>query len=281
MNAGSVVYSSLFGGRIIYPDNTPPWIAPAIESKEDIPAVIKRARDAEITELGIVPRWLKWRQRILDEYGVNVTMGYSFHGPATMSAMLCGTTRFLYFLYDYPDFMRDLYRAIEEVGIRFMREMRLITGLPMRGMGVYDDDSALLSPGLFEEFEYPVLERWYREFSPSPGDRRYLHSDGDMTHLLGYLNRLGVNHVNLGPAVDIARIREKMPKTVIHGHIPPFLLRNGEPEEIVERVREDFRKVGHDGGVVVDTAGSINDGTPFENIRALMFAVENFCRFDS
>ncbi len=281
INAGSVIYSSLFGGRVIYPPHTPPWIAPVIESEDDILPLIRRMENADVTKLGITPRWLEWREQLHEEYGVRVAMGSAFHGPATMSAMLCGTTRFLYLLHDYPDLMKELYRCIQEVGMRFMKQMRRITGLPMRGVAIYDDDSALLSPALFAEFEYPIFEAWYREFCPDAGAYRFLHSDGNMTHLLGYLNQLGINQVNLGPAMDIAYIRQMMPRTVIYGHIPPFLVRNGTPQEIVARVKEDFRKVGHDGGVVVDTAGSLNDHTPFENLRALMYAVENFCRFDN
>jgi len=280
INAGSVTFASLFGGEVVYPDNAPPWIRPVIHHQDDIRAAIRRVDGADLRTLGIMPWWLEWRQRILDEYGVDMTTGYSFHGPATMSAMLCGTTRFLYLVYDYPELMRELYRAIEETGLRFMREMREFMGLSMRGMGVYDDDSALLSPKLFAEYEYPVLERWYAAFCPDPADRRYFHSDGDMSHLLDLLRQLGVSHVNLGPQVDLLRIRERMPRTVIHGHIPPFLVRNGNPDEIAALIARQFRQVGHDGGMVVETAGSLNEGTPLENMRAMMVAVDRHCRFD-
>ena len=280
INAGSVTFASLFGGEVVYPDNAPPWIRPVIQHKEDILSAVRRVEGADLRTLGIMPWWLEWRQRILDEHGVNITTGSAFHGPATMSAMLCGTTRFLYFVYDYPDLMKSLYRAIEELGLRFMREMRQFMGLSMRGMAVYDDDSALLSPRLFAEYEYPVLERWYAAFCPDPEDRRFLHSDGDMSHLLDLLRQLGVSHVNLGPQVDLLRIRERMPGTVIHGHIPPFLVRNGTPDEIVALIARQFRLVGYDGGMVIETAGSLNEGTPLQNLRAMMYAVERHCRFD-
>ncbi len=280
INAGSVIYASLFGGEVVYPDNAPPWIRPVVQHKEDILAAIRRVEGADPQTLGIMPWWLEWRQRILDEYGVDSRIGYSFHGPATMSAMLCGTTRFLYFIYDYPELMQELYRAIEEMGLRFMREMRQLTGMSMRGMGVYDDDSALLSPRLFAEYEHPVLERWYKAFSPGPDDERYFHSDGDMSHLLDPLRELGVSSVNLGPQVDLLRIREHMPRTVIHGHIPPFLVRNGTPDEIAALIARQFTLVGYDGGMVITTAGSLNEGTPMENLRAMMYATDRYCRFD-
>jgi uroporphyrinogen-III decarboxylase len=280
INVGSVTYASLFGGKVVYPDNAPPWIEPVIESKEDILATVRRMEDAELTELGIMPRWLEWRQRILERYGVHLGHGSGFHGPATMSAMLCGTTRFLYFIQDYPDLMKTLYETIAEVGVRFMSKMRELTGLQGAGAALYDDDSALLSPGLFAEYEFPVLARWYKEFAPEARDRRYFHSDGDMSHHLERLNALGITNVNLGPAVDLEQIREQMPDTVIHGHWPPLLWRNGTPEEVIERIKGDFSKVGRDGGMVVAPAGSINEGTPFENIRAAMFAVQTYCRLD-
>jgi len=81
--------------------------------------------------------------------------------------------------------------------------------------------------------------------------------------------------------VDAALIREKMPDAFIDGQMPPFLLRNGSPEEIKLRVREDFEKAGKTGGLNVTTAGSLAAGTGVGRMRWLMQAVQDYCRYDS
>ena len=58
------------------------------------------------------------------------------------------------------------------------------------------------------------------------------HSDSAMGHLLDQQYELGIRAVNYGGEVDVALIREKMPDAYIQGHMPPFLLRNGSPDEI-------------------------------------------------
>ena len=92
-------------------------------------------------------------------------------------------------------------------------------------------------------------------------------------------DELGIRVVNYGPEVDAGLIRAKMPDAYIHGHVPPFLLRNGGPEEIRQRVIDDFRKAGESGGLRVTTAGSLAAGTGVGRMRWLMWVVQNECRY--
>jgi hypothetical protein len=61
--------------------------------------------------------------------------------------------------------------------------------------------------------------------------------------------------------------------------MPPLLLRNGSPEEIRQRVLNDFRKAGATGGLNVTTAGSLAAGTGVGRMRWLMWVVQNECRY--
>jgi uroporphyrinogen decarboxylase len=101
-----------------------------------------------------------------------------------------------------------------------------------------------------------------------------------MGHLLTFQNNLGIREVNYGPEVDVALIREKMPDAMINGHLPPFLLRNGSPEEIKDRLVEDFHKAGQTGGLTITTAGSLAAGTGVGRMRWMMQIVQDHCRYD-
>jgi uroporphyrinogen decarboxylase len=109
---------------------------------------------------------------------------------------------------------------------------------------------------------------------------RYQHSDSAMGHLLDQQYELGIRYVNYGPEVDAGLIRRKMPETMIYGHLPPLLLRNGSPEDIRQRVKDDFAKAGATGGLEVTTAGSLAAGTGVGRMRWLMKAVQEDCRYD-
>jgi uroporphyrinogen decarboxylase len=72
-----------------------------------------------------------------------------------------------------------------------------------------------------------------------------------------------------------------MPDALIHGQLPPFLLRNGSPEEIKTRIIKDFQKAGETGGLTVTTAGSLAAGTGVGRMRWMMQVVQDFCRYDT
>jgi hypothetical protein len=101
-----------------------------------------------------------------------------------------------------------------------------------------------------------------------------------MGHLLDQQYELGIRVVNYGPEVDVGLIREQMPHAYILGHLPPFLLRNGNPEEIRKRVIDDFAGAGASGGLEVTTAGSLAAGTGVGRMRWLMQVVQEECRYD-
>jgi len=280
IDLGSPMYASLFGGRVVFPETAPPWIEPVIhDPRRDIPPLIDRMDKVDLLEQGLMPTWLERRERILQEYGVTINRGTGCHGSATMGAMLCGTTRFALFLYDYPDLMHTLMDCIARTMIRFMEICRKTFGLSMRGCAIYNDDAALLSPKMYAEFGFPVEKAIYDRFCPDPEDDRYLHADSAMTHLLPALNELCIHRVNLGPTVDPLDIRREMPNTVVCGQVPPFVVRNGTPEEVVAAARKDIEAVGADGGLVLTTAGSVNEGTPIINLLALMYATHQYGRY--
>jgi hypothetical protein len=61
--------------------------------------------------------------------------------------------------------------------------------------------------------------------------------------------------------------------------MPPFLLRNGAPQAIRQRVHSDFEKAGLEGGLVITTAGSLAAGTGLGRMRWMMQCVQVECRY--
>ena len=183
-------------------------------------------------------------------------------------------------MYDYPELMQRFSAILAEKMVALNRILRAFSGNAQPGWWITDDNCALFNRALYREFCYPVLERVLAALAPGAA-RRYQHSDSAMGHLLDYQYELGIREVNYGPTVDAGLIRAKMPDALIHGHLPPLLLRNGSPAAIRERIVADFVKAGQSGGLNVTTAGSLAAGTGVGRMRWFMWVVQEQCRYDA
>ncbi len=201
-------------------------------------------------------------------------------GPATMATSVLGTMNSLYWLIDNPADMHRFFDVLADVIIRYHRILEVDQGVVYRGYYWLDDNCALYSPELYEEFCYPVVKKVIDAFAPGPADTRYHHSDSEMRHLLPILARYNLDAVNLGPKIPAGLIRRHLPHTLICGQIAPNTLRDEDLDAVCAEVKRDFAAVGADGGLEVTTSGSISAGTPLESIRGFMWAVQEFCRYD-
>ncbi|MEJ2108291.1 MAG: uroporphyrinogen decarboxylase family protein [Acidiferrobacteraceae bacterium] len=203
-------------------------------------------------------------------------LGTGSRGPATIMTSVIEPTTLLLWLYDHPDLMARFRDILAEKMVEFNQILRAFSENDEPGWWITDDNCALFSPKLYRKYCFPVLEKVLNALAPGDA-RRYQHSDSAMGHLLDQQYELGIRVVNYGPEVDVGLIREKMPDAYIHGQMPPFLLRNGSPEEIRQRVIDDYKKAGASGGLQVTTAGSLAAGTGVGRMRWLMWVVQNEC----
>ncbi len=281
VDSSSLLHGSVYGMTIEYPAESTPWLNHIIHGPEDIKQLISAMEKADLSQVGLVPWYIgsyralnrPYRWRILHD-------STSVHGPGTILGFLFGINDMMLAMHDHPDLVRSLLATIAEVTVRYSRTIRALTGAPMTGVGVFDDVGGLVSPGYFRRFFMPVYEKIYGELAPDPEDDRFLHNDARVGHLLDFFHDLGVNGINPDPETDPAVIRHKLPGAIIYGCIPPLLLKDGAPEQIAHAARRSIELVGEGGGLVLTTAGSINLGTPYANLRALGEAAERYGRYE-
>lgn len=207
-------------------------------------------------------------------------LGDGSRGPATIITSVLHPETAILWMYDYPDLMGRFRDLLGAKMVAFNRLLRAFSGSTQAGWWITDDNCALFNPALYREYCCPVLEQVLGALAPGAA-RRYQHSDSAMGHLLDQQRALGINEVNYGPTVDAALIRRKMPHALIDGCLPPFLLRNGSPQAIRERIVSDFEKAGASGGLNVTTAGSLAAGTGVGRMRWFMLMVQEDCRYGS
>lgn len=270
----------VFGSVIVLTEGGTPWLEPGVETPEELDRLLDRVEARDLREYLVTEEWVDGRKQFQEKYGIEPKAGGGSRGPATIGTSVCGTQNYLMWLMDAPRTMARFTDLLATKLIEFNKILAEATNHTIRGYGWADDNCCLLSPSLYREFCYPVLERVFNEFAPNPEDNRFQHSDSAMGHLMPMLNELGLKGANFGPTVHPSDIRTAMPNTLIHGQVAPMTLRNGTPEEIIEAIRRDFDAVGGDGGLVLTTAGSVAAGTSLENLQIYMWAVDEYCRYD-
>jgi uroporphyrinogen decarboxylase len=270
---------NLFGSKFAYHEGSTPWLMEATDDPTMFAHILDLVAATDLEEWSLPHEYLtEWEER--RQSGKRLPkLGTGSRGPATILTAVLGAERAVFWMIDHPDLMRRFRDLLAEKMVAFNTVLRVFSGNESPGWWITDDNCCLLSPDLYREFCSPVLHTVLEALAPGEA-RRHQHSDSAMGHLLDQQYELGIRSVNYGPEVDVALIREKMPDARINGHLPPFLLRNGEPSEIENRIVKDFEKAGASGGLNVTTAGSLAAGTGVGRMRWFMKVVQERCRYD-
>ena len=271
---------NLFGSEFRYEERGTPWLQPATSDPEEFALILDRAEAVEMGDWALPEPFLKeWGRRKADGKPMPL-LGAGSRGPATIMTSVLSAEDVFFWMEDHPALMRRFRELLAVKMIEFNRVLRQFSGNDHASWWITDDNCALFNRELYREYCYPVLEAVMEALAPGDAPR-YQHSDSSMEHLLDYQYALGIRSVNYGPEIDVRNIRRKMPGAMIHGHMPPFLLRNAGPEEIRLRIISDFEKVGEGGGFTVATAGSLAAGTGVGRMRWLMRCTQKYCRYKS
>ena len=291
VDQGVVTNASLFGGKVRYPANATPTLEPVVGEPKDVADLERRIdalSDDALLEAGELQsaRW-RWLRRLELERGVPARSpaGRGTKGVATVCGQLCGVTAFLTWLVTDPREAAALTALVGRTFARYIASCRAHDGLEgADGLGFASDLSGLMSPELYGRFCAPHESSLYERFAPA--GQRYYHADSNMGRHVPALRAIGVNAVNIGPMVSTADILEAAPDMVVHGQVPPTqVLWQGSPDLVVDAVRRDVRDMmtasAGPSQLVVTTAGSVNPGTPLENIKALYWAAMEYGRIGS
>ena len=275
-----VRFEVIMGAEYGLTEGGTPWLESSVNDIGDLKELVSRLEKLDVKKEAFPKNWSRQKEEYEKASGKKLKLGRSSRGPATIATSVLGTVNTCMFMMDEPEAMDDFFGFL---GARLVEYNNLLiddtNNEEARGYDIFDDNCFLFPPAQYERFCAPVLEKVYKEFAPGMYDKRYQHSDSDMGHLMGILNDIGVNAVNFGPNIKPEEIRAAMPRTVILGQTPPFVLRNGSPEEIIASVRNDIEKIGGDGGLVESPAGSVPGGTSFENLRIYMWAAETYGKY--
>ncbi len=186
-------------------------------------------------------------------------------GPCAEAADLRGINNLMLDFYDDPAFVRDVFKFIVEMELRFARA-QVEAGVDIIGMG--DAAASLVGPQIYEEFVLPSEQKLVDGLH-ALGTRVRLHICGNTRRILGGMGKLGCAIVDLDYPSPMPEARSAMgPNQVLLGNINPVaVLRNGTPEIVTQEIAACHRAAG--ARFIVGAGCEIPRDTPLENVRAL------------
>lgn len=273
----------VFGGKYV-PHYGSMWLTGSCSTPQELERVLDRVDRLDIREFILPDNWESEKKRIYEKFGTRPALWRSVRGPVTLATSVYGAENLVYLIIDEPDlaarFRDAICRVIFTMAETMDEEAGYAPGEAPRGFSFADDNCCLLNREMYELFGFPVLEKVFGRWSPGPGDSRYQHSDSDMGHLLPVLARLNLTGCNFGPKVLVNDIRKHMPRTRIDGCLAPFTFMGNDEDAIISEVKRDCEMAKERRGLNVSTAGSINNGSLLTSMLAVMYAIQNFGRYD-
>jgi len=199
---------------------------------------------------------------------------------------LCGAVeggyqRVIFELIDYP----DRYRPLHERYLEYITErtQMLCERAQFDELMVGNEYSELplLSPRIWREWDYPVLER------ACDVARRYErpvhhHQHGACMPILPDIADSGVTILcplerPPGGDVDLAEVKRLYGKELcLKGNVETDLLLNGTPDQVRAQVAECIEAAAAGGGFILGTGDQVARDTPFEDIFAFVEAGREF-----
>jgi len=216
---------------------------------------------------------LRGRMRELETYARDAGSRYLVvgwvEGPMAAYANLRGASRAAMDLLDQPEAVHRAMEVIVEAALPFITA-QVEAGAHCIGIG--DAFASQIGPGLYRTF---VQEREQRLVGHIHrlGALAKLHICGNTQAILPALTATGADIVDvdhLVPAMDGFAGHLGAAQVFCGKSNPVAVLQNGTPQEIIDRVREDFEQAG--GRCIVSAGCEIPPGTPPGNLRALRAA---------
>jgi len=186
-------------------------------------------------------------------------------GACGAGADLRGINRLMLDFYDDPEFVRDLFEFVVELGLRFGRA-QIEAGADLIGVG--DPAASLVGPQIYREFVWPYEKKLIDGLHEAGGAAR-LHICGNTRDILADMGRLGCEIVDIDSMVAISEARAAMgPEQILAGGLDPVaVLQNGSPDQVRQAVTECHRDAGP--RYIAAAGCEVPPGTPVANMDAL------------
>jgi len=259
VDLGPVGEGVLFGFKIMYPDDTSPWIVRELETKEDVENFIKMEipHPEEHPGIRFVEELREEARDFVESLGADFPVGggIGVHPPLSASCALMEPVRVVKLMYTDPDLIDRFYQKLADEKIRLHEYEERRSGVKIRDFGLADDHMLMLSPDQYRRFEMPHVMRMYRRFGTRT---RRLHGDGPNDHLFKILaDEVKLTSMDIGgfSSIDKAALHLKG-KVNFSGGLNCKDLYYGTPfEHVKERIDHCLQVAAPGGGYTLAIGG--------------------------
>lgn len=269
--------ASALGATINWSDDGTAWVEPCIETEADVDAL----ELPDLKNAGYMTKIFEYYDYMTAQVGdmAPIILGTA-NSPFTIAALMRGTSEFIGDLVLAPQFASKLLRKCTDMVLCYLKEQeRIVPPERFKRILLFDDLSGFVNLELFRKFVVPIYKEIYGAF---PQCQRWYHNDSDATHVLPGIAEAGIQVFHYGYQVDAAYAKALIGDRVcLMGNIPPLeVLRNGRPAEVEAAVERVVAASGHGGGLIMAAGGYIDEGTPIENIEAMIDACRRYGKKD-
>lgn len=281
-----IIEPSAFGCEIVQFENNPlspkPMCAKFFQAKPEMD-MIQKIIDAPLpdpTKDGFLPKvleqyqyyWEHLDRKYIENYGY--LDGFAFTmGPVETAALVMGYENFLLALLDMPETMHKLLAKTTEFILAWLEKQQEING-PLKRIYLFDHSPARVGPDHFKEFVFPYVSAVLDKF---PRALKIYHiCDKSIAHALGGIADMGIDMLFF--AADLQEVKRAAGnRLALAGNLDPIdLIRHGTPEMIIKEGKERIKQAGGEkGGFILAPGGAFTDGTPDENIQAIIDAARS------
>jgi len=269
LEMGMAAEPSGFGGKTSFYHHKTPLIHPCCESAADlVGAAVPDPRTDGL--MPIILNLYRYLEPKIKDAGQHVKV-VAARGPLAVATHLMGVTNFLLGLKLDPAQTEKLLAMTTELVKNWLYAQAEALS-EVEGVMLLDDIVGFLSPKDYLQFAHPYLQQIYDSF---PGTIKMLHNDMDNLSSFPYLYELGVQIFNFTHLKDMDTVRQAVgDKVCLMGNVAPLdVLAQATPEAVAEQAARCLQTHPGKAGMMLSAGGGVSPGTPGENIRALIAAV--------
>ncbi len=209
---GPIGEGVIFGLKMIYPDDTSPWIVREIRTKDDMERFIRTEvpHPEEHPGFQFVREMDEEAKELVDRAGGTLGggAGLGMHPPLSAACGIMEPVKVVKLMYTDPDLVHRFFEKLADTKMMIHEYGEKISGQRSRHFGLADDHMLMLTPDQYREFEMPYVMRMYRRFGP---EGRHLHGDGPNDHLFDIMaNEVKLTNMDIGGFSSLEMAAEKL-----------------------------------------------------------------------
>ena len=278
---GMAMEPSYFGAPIIVTKDTSPWARPFLDTIEKLERFLLDYREPDPHTAGNFPLLAHSYRFFKEKLGALINPPMGFLGPFDTAASLVGHTNMYLWIKDCPQLIHDLLGKVSDFFIRNIEVRYELFQPPNKNLSIAEDLCGFLSREDFSRFEVPYVKKVFDSYCDRDSIRQY-HCDGPLSHVADLIPEMSVSVLlSFDPTADMGEFKRRIGDRVcLKGNIHPLrYLRDGNPRSVRDEVKRLVEAAKAGGGYIMSTGGELSDGTPDENIDALIEATEEYGRY--